>query len=720
MEMNETPAHRHDDGVPCRTDASVASARFATSDPRSGTMASATLSVGVDIGGTFTDVVGVDDSGVIRLLKVPSTPSDPSVAVQTALAQISDRWGVTPQSVARFVHGTTVATNAVLERKGGKVGLLTTSGFRDVLEIGRSFRRNIYDLAVQPSAPVFLVPRHLRKGVVERISSQGNVVTALDSESLRIAIVSLLEQKVDAIAISFLFSFANPAHEREAARTISLMAPNVMVSLSSEVDPAFREYERTCVTAFDAYLKPVLDRYLVDMEQDLADAGVAAPFQIMQSRGGLTAAAVARSRPVRLLLSGPAAGVIGGQAAGRVVGRDNLITCDIGGTSCDIALIQRGAPIIRPDGMIDGYNIRVPMVDVNAIGAGGGSIAWIDDAGGLRVGPHSAGADPGPACYGRGGQRATVTDASLVLGYINPHYFAGGMMELDVALATAAIEAKVASPLHLSVRDAALGIHRVVNAQMAEAIRLVSIRRGCDPRGFSLVPLGGGGPLHATALAEELGIKTIVVPRFPGVLSACGLLCAPIEHEISTAFHRPLNQVTVAQLREVLAGLDERCTELMRKEELGPDGYQIWHSADVCYIGQSHFIEVPLDATTLEPLATLYSDFLIAHDRLYGHGEPLPARIVNLRSVARTEGRVSVGGAAYTANGQKSDKGSRQITLTGYDESVEAHVFEREALKSGAEILGPAIVEQADTTTLIEPGWRGHVTEDGTLLLERD
>jgi N-methylhydantoinase A/oxoprolinase/acetone carboxylase beta subunit len=438
----------------------------------------------------------------------------------------------------------------------------------------------------------------------------------------------------------------------------------------------------------------------------------------MQSRGGLTSAAVARRRPVRLFLSGPAAGVIGGQAAGRIVGREDLITVDIGGTSCDIALIQRGQPIIRPEGVIDGYAVRVPMVDVNAIGAGGGSIAWLDGAGGLRVGPHSAGADPGPACYGRGGREATVTDASLVLGYIDPHYFAGGSMRLDPVLAEATITEKVARPLGLSVSAAALGIHRVLNAQMAEGIRLVSIRRGCDPRGFALVALGGGGPLHATALARELGIRTIIIPRFPGVLSASGLLCAPTEHEVATSFHRDLAAADPANLQHVLADLDRRCAELMAAEELGPEGYRITHSADICYIGQSHFIEVPLDLAGKAPLETLYRAFLAAHDRLYGHGTALPARIVNLRSVAVAPAKGEIGGGAYAPSGGDAEKGTRNIILHGRAAPVRARIYEREALVVGTVLSGPAIVEQPDTTTLIDVGWRGRVGAGGTLLLE--
>ena len=684
-----------------------------------GADAAGAVSVGIDIGGTFTDVVGVDGHGAVRLLKIPTTRSNPSAAVREALATMREEWGIAPGRIRRIVHGTTVATNAVLERKGGKVGLLATAGFSDVLEIGRSFRRNIYDLAVQASAPVFLAPRHRRKGVVERMSAQGEVITPIDADSLRTAIAALLEQKVDAIAVAFLFSYANPAHEREAARMIAVMAPEVMVSLSCDIDPAFREYERTSITAFDAYVKPVLDRYLAAMEHDLAAAGVSAPLQVMQSRGGLSASKVARRRPVRLFLSGPAAGVIGGQAAGSAIGHEDLITCDIGGTSCDIALIRRGLPIIRAEGIIDGYPVRVPMVDVNAIGAGGGSIAWIDGAGGLRVGPQSAGSDPGPACYGRGGQEATITDASLVLGYLNPDYFAGGTMRLDPALASATIETRVAKPLGLSLRDAALGMRRVLNAQMAEGIRLVSIRRGCDPRTASLVAFGGAGPLHATALAEELGMDSVIVPRFPGVLSACGLLCAPTEHEVSTACNRDLAQLAPADVQAALAELDTRCRELMTAEELVTADYRIFHAADVCYVGQSHFIEIAFDAASADMLPRLYRDFLAAHDQLYGHGAALPARIVNLRAAARTQAHGAIGGAAYAPSGAPALKGTRAIVLAGHEQPVEARIYDRHALAVGMELVAPAIVEQADTTTLIEPGWRGRICADGTLLLGR-
>ena len=493
--------------------------------------------LGIDIGGTFTDIVCRGSDGTVRLMKVPTTRGNPSKAVLAALETARTEWAVQPSQIVRFTHGTTAATNAVLERRGARIGLITTAGFKDVLEIGRQMRREMYDVILEPQTPVFLAPGRFRKEVRERIGATGDVIVPLDEASVRTALASLAAQGVEAIAVCLLFSFLDPTHERRVRDIAAEMLPDMPVSLSSDVDPAFREYERTCITAFDAYIKPVVAAYLANLETGLAQIGVKAPLQVMQSRGGLASSPIARQRPVRLFLSGPAAGVVGGLEVGLAAGFTDQITVDIGGTSCDIALISGGNPLIRPEGVIDGYTVRVPMVDVTAIGSGGGSIAWLDAAGSLRVGPESAGSEPGPACYGRGGERPTVTDASVVLGYIDPGTFAGGLRLLPDR-ARHAILQHVAQPLGISVEAAALGIHRVLNAQMAEAIRLVSIGRGIDPRAYALVPLGGAGPMHATALAEELGMRAIIVPPHPGVLAAAGLLSAPVEHEVSAAFPR--------------------------------------------------------------------------------------------------------------------------------------------------------------------------------------
>jgi N-methylhydantoinase A/oxoprolinase/acetone carboxylase beta subunit len=447
---------------------------------------------------------------------------------------------------------------------------------------------------------------------------------------------------------------------------------------------------------------------------------------------------------VRLFLSGPAAGAIGGAMTGRAVGRRDLISVDIGGTSCDIALAADGVPLLRAEGSIEGHPVRVAMVDVNAIGAGGGSLAWLDAAGTLRVGPHSAGADPGPACYARGGTEPTVTDASLALGWLDPANFAGGTLALDPSAARRAIESRIAKPLGLDLEQAALGIHRVINAQMAEGIRLASIHRGIDPRGFSLVALGGGGGLHACALADELDIAEVIVPRHPGVLSAIGLLAAPVEHEALVACARPLDRAEPADILARLAKLDAQCSAAMREEgyaheyaaasDTGSAGGRmaIRHLADVCFIGQSSYVPVPLasaDPGTM--LDRLYEDFLVAHERIYGHSARQPARIVNLRSVHSLasefrQAPTAAGGAAMqsastpAAVPAKVSAGSRTIRLPGADTAVSAAIIDRTALVPGTRFRGPALIEQIDTTTLVPPGWTGEVAASGELVLTRE
>ncbi len=672
------------------------------------------IEIGIDIGGTFTDIVCRRHGNPDTILKLPTTRQDPGEAILQAVEKLSADFP--PENIVRFVHGTTVATNAVLERKGAKVGILMTEGFRDVLEIGRQIRQALYSVILQPETPVFLAPGARRREVRERIAADGEILVPLDEQSVLNAVEALVEDGVEAIAICFLFSFLEPAHEIRARHLVLSRYPNLAVSISSEVDPAFREYERTLATAFDAYIKPIVDGYLDRLEANLRTAKVAAPLQVMQSRGGTAGAAVVRRRPVRMFLSGPAAGVIGGRMAGETVNDKNLITVDIGGTTSDIALIQDGSPIIRAEGVIDGYPVRVPMVDVNPVGAGGGSIAWIDDAGGLRVGPQSAGSEPGPACYGRGGTDATVTDASVVLGYIDPEYFAGGTMTLDTALAQDIVKTRVADSLGLEMEDAAIGIHRVVNAQMAEGIRLVTIQRGFDPRDFSLVALGGAGPLHATALADELGVQRILVPRHPGVLSAAGLLAAPAEHEISTSFARPLDGLDLADVRTVLSRLDESAAALMGEDGYMPDAVATLHAADICFIGQSYHLEVPLDLKGSDPLGQLSRDFLKLHDQIYGYSADSPARIVNLRSVQRAGGETSAPEFA-NENASCTAKGARRILLESG--IVKAAIYDREALPTGMRFEGPAIVEQSDATTLIPSGWQAEIAAGGTLVLMR-
>ena len=675
------------------------------------------IEIGVDIGGTFTDVVCHRAGLPSRILKIPTTSDDPSIAVLKSLEIMLKTWGIRPQDIARFVHGTTIATNAVIERKGARIGVITTAGFKDVLEIGRMIREEMYRVILEAATPVFLASGHLRKEIRERVSADGTVVTPLDEPAAARAIDELVEEGVEAIAVCFLFSFLNPAHENCVRALIAKNHPKIMVSVSHEVDPAFREYERTVVTAFDAFVKPLVDRYLEHLEGGLVGAGVKARLQIMQSRGGLSAAKVARQRPVRLFLSGPAGGVIGGSMAGLTAGYEDLITVDIGGTSCDIAVVNKGRPIIRAEGIIEGYPVRVPMIDIHTLGAGGGSIAWQDRAGGFRVGPQSAGAEPGPACYGRGGKEATVTDASVVLGYINPDYFAGGSVRLHRELAFEAVRTRVAEPLGLTLEEAALGIHRVLNTQMSEGIRLTTIRQGLDPRKFTLVALGGAGPLHVTALANNLAVGRILIPRHPGVLSARGLLAAPIEHELSMAFPRPYDGLSVKDVRRALDGLDKECAKLTAFEGLGPDEVEIRYYVDMCHTGQSYHLEIPLDLEAPDPLGELYKEFVAAHDRVHGYSTKSPASIVNLRTTHRSRNHQSLAEVDYRATGGDPLKGTRKILLPERRAAREVPVYDREAMPVDMTFEGPVIVEQIDTTTLIQTGWRCRVLADGTLLL---
>jgi len=685
-------------------------------DPVAGPAAGARI--GIDIGGTFTDVV-CQTPKATHILKIPTTRQDPGRAVLEALAILRDRFGVEPGSITSFTHGTTIATNAVLERKGARVGLIATEGFADILEIGRQIRRQMYDLNLRPETPGWLAPGARRVEVRERVGPAGEVLIPLDEGSISDAIAKLQAEKVEAVAVSLLFSFLAPEHERRIRRAIETAMPGVPVSLSSEVDPVFREYERTVVTAFDAYVKPVVARYLGNLDRDLAAAGVPAPLQVMQSRGGLAGGEVARLRPVRLFLSGPAAGAIGGQAAGREAGLDNLITIDVGGTSSDIALIDRGRVLVKAETEIAGYQVRVPMLDVTTLGAGGGSIAWVDSGGGLRVGPQSAGADPGPACYGQGGVEPTVTDASIVLGLLDPDYFAGGAMRLSPDLARRAIEERVARPLGLSVEAAALGIHRIANAHMADGIRLVSINRGYDPREFVLVALGGAGGLHAVPLALELGIDRVLVPRYPGVLAAAGLLAAPIEHEVSGAFLTPIAQADPATLANALGELDRKADALMQSERISGLPRERLALADVGYLGQSHYIEVPIDLAAPDPLALLYRSFEAAHERLNGHRTGAPAKIVNLRVVHRARRpAIAVGREAPLARG-RSQKATRSVLFPGDTTRADAAIHVRDLIGKGERIAGPAIIEQADSTTVLPDGWTAEVTGGAALLLTR-
>jgi len=680
------------------------------------------LRVGVDIGGTFTDVVGLEGDETVYFAKVSSTPADLIEGVRRGVERLLEVSGQAPGEIARFIHGTTIATNAILEQKGARLGLLATAGFEDILEIGRQNRGTMYDLFLDAQTPVFLAPRRRRIGITERIDPSGQVVVPLDEGEVRAAVRMLVEQEhVETLAVSYLFSFVNPRHEARTREIIAEVAPAMTVSLSSDVDPTFREYERTCLTAFDAYVRPVMSRYLTALGQALRQMGIAVDLQIMQSRGGISSSQSAIAKPVTTVLSGPAAGVIGGKFAGERSGHKNLITIDIGGTSCDVALVREGKPLLSTQGRIAGYPMRVPLIDVTTIGAGGGSIAWLDAAGGLRVGPRSAGADPGPACYGKGGQEPTVTDATLLLGYLNPSYFAGGDVQLRVDLAEAAVS-HVAGAIGKGVRETAEGIFRIINARMADAIRLVSVQRGLDPRQFSLVAFGGAGPVHAGALARELGISTIIVPEAPGVLSAFGLLVASVEYDHARTF-RSRVEAADFEFDRAAAILSELATlgmEKLRQDRAPMDQVAVGQFADMRYVGQSYELEVPLPAL-LGPdnIGLVVADFHDLHQRVYGHASIAePVEVVNLRCVCAL-GFPAPRLAPLARGGRLEDavRSTRPVVFPGASQALPTPILDRARIPTGVPIAGPAIVEQADTTTVIGPGQSARLDECQNLII---
>jgi len=677
------------------------------------------VQIGVDIGGTFTDIVALDRTGRLSLTKVPSTPKDLLDGIGTAVTQVLSLASARPADVERFIHGTTVATNAILEQKGAVTAILTTEGFEDVLELGRMKRSRMYDLAMDPEVPTFLAPRRRRLGVRERLDARGQVLLPLDEDGVRRAVHALRAQAVQAIAVCYLFSFVNPAHERRTREIVAELAPEISVSLSSDVDPTFREYERLCVTAFDAYLGPVVKRYLAGLADTLRGLGVPGVPLIMRSRGGIVSAALAAQQPVTLFLSGPAGGVIGAAfAAERSAVRD-FVSLDMGGTSNDVAVVRDGTPLLASEGAIGPYPVRTPMVDVNTIGAGGGSIAWIDAAGGLRVGPRSAGADPGPACYGRGGDEATVTDASVVLGYLNPARFAGGMLALDAAAAERAVAA-IGRRLGVDTVAAAAGIHRVVNARMADQIRLVTIKRGYDPRQFSLVVLGGAGPVHGAALAAEMGMAEVLVPEAPGVLAAFGLLAAAIEHHHARTLQARTDVADLDAVNRCLAELDGAGRGRMREEGVAAEQVRVAYAADMRYVGQAYELEVPIVVpVTRERMPEILAAFHAVHERVYGYARTQqPVEFVNFRAVHTFPLPRPVVTPAARSTGTLADArlGERRAHFGSF---MPTTIYERARLPLGARLEGPAIVEQSDTTTVIPPGVTALVDDAGNLRLRR-
>lgn len=673
------------------------------------------IEIGVDIGGTFTDVVLMRDNRIAHYTKVSSTPGNLIEGVRNGVTKALAAVDIKPRDVDRFVYGSTVAINALIQQKGAVTGLLTTEGFEDVLEIGRHKRSHLYNLFLEPETPVFLAPRRRRYPIPERLGSDGSVITPLDEDAVRAAVESLSTQGVTAIAVCYLFSFRNAEHEQRTREIIREMRPDIHVSISSDIDPAFREYERTVMTALDAYLQGAVGDYVARQRDDLSRMGINAKLQVMQSRGGITSPETVMTRPVSLLLSGLAAGVIGSKHVAVQSGQRNVISLDMGGTSCDIALIRDGVPIITNQTRVARFPLRMQMVDVNTIGAGGGSIAWVDGAGSLRVGPQSAGAEPGPACYRRGGTEATVTDASLVLGYLNPDTFAGGIA-LDIDAAKAAIK-RVADKIGLDLVATAAGIHRIVNARMNDEVRRVSVQRGFDPRQFTLLPLGGAGPVHGCALAEELNVANVLIPDTPGVLSAFGLLVANVEHDQMETLARRADQIDPSLLEETFKRLEHKGQAKMTADGVALHEVEIRRQADTRYVGQSYELAIDM-ARGQDAIAAAVTSFHEHHETMYGHSNSsAPVEFVNLRTIHVHHPHVrEKADTAGVGNGVPVLIAHREAYFgSGY---VRTPIYDRSQLGVGHEIAGPAIVEQADTTLIIHPGQRASLRADRSILVD--
>jgi N-methylhydantoinase A len=671
--------------------------------------------IGIDVGGTFTDLVAVDDAGCVTLAKTASTPADQSVGVMDGLGRLAEALGTDLPTLLsrteRIVHGTTVATNALLERKGARVGLLTTEGHRDVLEMREGLKPDRYNLRMP--APEPLVPRARRLGVRERLRADGRVATRLDRRSLNAAIRRLRAAGVEAVAVCYLHAYRDPRHEVATRRMLERALPGVYVSLSSEVFPQIKEYERVCTTVVNAYVGPALDRYLTRLARRLVEAGYTGPVLIMQSHGGVVPIAEAVRLAAGAVLSGPAGGVAGGVYCAALLGEGNLIPFDMGGTSTDISLIVDGQPALATDRAVAGEKIALQSLDIVSLGAGGGSIGWVDPAGILRVGPESAGAEPGPACYGKGGTAATVTDANLVLGYLDPDHFLGGRARLDAEAARRAVDA-LAGKLGVDRMAAAEGIHRVVNTRMAEGIRLVSVRRGVDPRRFALLAFGGAAGLHVTDVARQLELERVIVPRVAAVLSAWGMLATDLRYEVVRTHIGDARRVDAAGLAALFAAM-----EAEGRRRLGAvfDGPVVVHrSADMRYGEQIFEIAVALDGIDWDgpdPMREVLERFHRRHEELYTYAVP-DQEVVLVNARVAVVGRLPAlpQEPPMPARPPAAPRTRRPIYL---GEWIEAPIYDLEALGPGQALEGPAVVEAATTTVLLRPGERGRVTPLGWL-----
>ncbi len=682
--------------------------------------------IGIDVGGTFTDLFLETDGGGAKTLKVLSTPADPSEGVLEGMRRMAESQGRSLEKFARdtslIVHGTTVTTNAVLTRSGASTGLLTTEGVRDALEMRRGIREEQYDNRTENVVP--LVPRWLRLPVRGRLGPLGEECTPLDADGVREAAAKLREAGVDAVAICFLHSYANTEHEQAAAAIVREEIPDAFLSVSSNVLPTVRFYERVSTTVLGAYVGPVLRDYLDSLTNKLAGLGFQGVFLIMQSNGGVALPEVTSAQPAGTLLSGPAAGPRAAAAFAAEHRQEDCILVDMGGTSFDASLVRGGVAALSTEGQIDRLRNALPMLEITTIGAGGGSIGWIDEGGLLRMGPQSAGASPGPACYGRGGQHPTCTDADLVLGYLEPSFFAGGKLPLDVERARTAIEERIAAPLGIDLQEAAAGMYRVINANMANGVREITVKRGLDPREFIMVVAGGAGPLHACMIASELEIPTLLVPSTASILCAMGMLLCDLQHDFVRSCVGELDDAATGRVRGLV---DEMSAEGERQlQQEGASEVAVQVLLDLRYLKQYHevTVEVPAGALERADLGGVASAFHAEYNRLYGYdlaeqGAPLELINVRVRSIGRTDKpalpRVETGGEDVSA----AVKSHRRAYVPERGEFAEVPVLDGHQLVAGNRFAGPALVERIDTTVFVSDGYDAEVDCHGSILLRR-
>ena len=668
--------------------------------------------IGIDVGGTFTDFLLTSKDGSSEIFKVLSTPEDPSVGLLNGLSEMAQSKDVSLkdfiQSVTTIVHGTTVTTNAVLTRRGAKTGLLTTQGLRDALEMRRGIREEQYNNRYTNVEP--LVPRYLRYPVEERLDYKGDVLTEIKEVDVSAAVELFQDEDVEAIAICFMNSFANGSHETVAAKIFTQKMPEAYLTVSSEFLPSIRFYDRISTTVLNSYVGPILRSYLRSLIQKLKDIGYDGVLLIMQSNGGVVSPESAIDSAAVTLLSGPAAGPMAGIEYTSIQGYEDCITIDMGGTSFDAALIKDQTPLVTTEGEINRLRIALPMLGINTIGAGGGSIGWVDEGGLLRMGPQSAGSNPGPACYDLGGELPTCTDADLVLGYLDKDFFAGGKIRLDYDRAVRAITDKIAEPLGMDMVEAAAGMYRVINVNMASGVREVSVKRGHDPREFPLVVAGGAGPVHACMIAQELEIPVMIIPKESSIFCAAGMLMSDLKHNFVRTYSTPLHGMDVEKFRTLFYDMEKEATELLKSEHIQESAIQHIYSLDMRYVKQYHEVNVEITKETLAKgdLASIARSFHPEHNRLFGYSleeEKTPIELITLRllSVGRTVKPQFKQETYDREDPKKALKKKRKVYLPLEEQYVEVPVYDGHKLKYGNKVEGPALIEQVNTTTFVTP-----------------